>query len=43
MLMTGIREEAVEAAESIGTANAVETAEIGKDNKESESEYPNLA
>ena len=41
--VTGTREEAVEAAESFGTAEAVETAEVGKDGEESEGEYPNLA
>ena len=41
--MTETREEAVEAVKSIGTADAIETAEIGKDNKESKGEYPNLA
>ena len=41
--VTGTREEAVEAAESVGTVKAVETAKVGKDNKESESKYPNLA
>ena len=35
--MTGTREEAVD------TAKFVETAEVGKDDKKSKDEYPNLA
>ena len=41
-LVTGTREEAVEAAESVGTTETIKTAEVGKDNKESKGEYSNL-
>ena len=41
--MTGTKKETVEAAESFGTAEAVETAKVDKDDKESKGEYPNLA
>ena len=47
--MTGIREEAVEAAEpigtakSVGTAKFVETAEVSKNGKQSKGEYQNFA
>ena len=40
--MTWTKEEAVEAIKSVGTAEAVETAKVGKDGKESEGEYLNL-
>ena len=43
MPVTGTREEVVEAAESVGTTDAVETAKVGKDDEESKGEYPNLA
>ena len=41
--VTETRKEAVEAAKSIGTADAVEIAKVDKDNKESKGVYPNLA
>ena len=40
--LTGTREEAVEGAKSIETADADETAKVSKDSEESEGEYPNL-
>ena len=42
-LMTEIREETTETVEAIKIAEAVESAEVGKNDTESKGEYPNLA
>ena len=41
-LVTGTREEAVEAAKPVGTVEAVETTKISNNGKESKGEYQNL-